>query len=138
MEKELEKNIVNLYGPSFFQNAMIVTAVFVPLMQRHGLSMSEVLQTQALFALVIAILEVPSGYMADLWGRKNTLLTGSIFTVIAFVWLTAANNFTDFLVYECLMGIGISLNSGIDLALLYDSQNNLNRRQQKKPTFNNG
>lgn len=126
MERALQKNITTIYWMSFFQSGMIVTAVFVPLLQRHGLSMAQVLQTQALFALVIALLEVPSGYLADLWGRKNTIVLGQALCTVAFIRLLSADGFVDFLVYEALMGAGLSLCSGADLALLYDSQSALN------------
>ncbi|WP_235015331.1 MFS transporter [Oceanicoccus sp. KOV_DT_Chl] len=115
---------------AFFQNAMIITAVFVPLMQRHGLSMAEVLQTQAWFALIIAICEVPSGYLADCWGRKNTIQVGALLCLLAFGWLIHADSFADFVIYEIIMALGISLNSGADLALLYDSQSWLNRSKK--------
>lgn len=128
--RELQQNIRYIYAMAFFQSAMIVTAVFVPIMQRHGLSMSEVLLTQSLFALVVAVLEVPSGYLADLWGRKNTIVLGSALNLLAFVWLVYSDSFGDFLAYEALMAIGISLNSGADLALLYDSQKALQAERQ--------
>ncbi len=115
---------------------MIVTAVFVPLLQRHGLTMSQVLQTQALFAFVIAAFEVPSGYLADIWGRKNTIVAGQVIIALAFFLLVVANSFGDFLVYEALMGLGMSLCSGADLALIYDSQialNALDKSSAKNP-----
>lgn len=130
MNSTLQKNISIIYWMSFFQCAMIVTAVFVPLLQRHGLSMSEVLQTQALFAFVIAGFEVPSGYLADIWGRKNTIIAGQFIIAAAFFLLVVANSFIDFLVYEALMGLGMSLCSGADLALIYDSQIALNARDE--------
>lgn len=132
MEKVLRRNISNIFFMSFFQNAMIITAVFVPLMQRHGLSMTEVLQTQSWFALVVAFSEVPSGYLADVWGRKNTITVGAFLCVTAFLYLIIADSFFDFLVYEFIMAIGISLNSGADLALLYDSQGLLNKSDNTK------
>ncbi len=132
MEKVLHRNISNIFIMSFFQSAMIVTAVFVPLMQRHGLSMTEVLQTQSWFALVVAFSEVPSGYLADVWGRKNTITAGAFLCVIAFLYLIIADSFFDFLVYEFIIAIGISLNSGADLALLYDSQGLLNKTDNTK------
>lgn len=132
MERALRRNITNIYLMSFFQNAMIITAIFVPLLQRHGLSMTEVLQTQALFALVVAVCEVPSGYLADLWGRKNTIAVGAGICCISFIYLLFADDFADFIIYEALMGIGISLCSGADLALLYDSQSHLNRGGHQK------
>lgn len=126
MELTLRHNIKNIYWMVFFQSFMIVIAVFVPLLQRHGLSMTEVLQTQAVFALVVATLEVPSGYLADLWGRKNTIVLGQGAIAMGYLLLVSADSFMDFLAYETLMGIGLSLSSGADLALLYDSQTALN------------
>lgn len=111
----------------FSRSAMLIAAVFVPLLQSYGLSMTEVLQTQALFALTIAICEVPSGYLADLWGRKNTLVCGAALSALGYVLLVQANSFADFLLFELLLGIGMSLNSGADLALLYDTQSYLRR-----------
>jgi len=131
MEKTLQRNIIRIYLMVFFQSAMIVTAVIVPLFQRHGLSMAQVLQTQALFAAIVAACEVPSGYLADLWGRKNTIVLGALICLIAFSWLTQADSFIDYLFYELLMGIGISLHSGADLALVYDTQNELNQISSK-------
>ncbi len=43
MELTLRHNIKNIYWMAFFQSFMIIIAVFVPLLQRHGLSMSQVL-----------------------------------------------------------------------------------------------
>src|SRR5690606_14757686 len=59
----LKKNIRTIYWMFFLHSFMIVIAVFVPLLQRHGLGMAQVLQTQALFAFVVAVCEVPSGYL---------------------------------------------------------------------------
>lgn len=101
---------------------MVVVPVFVPLLQGYGLSMSQVLQTQALFALTIAVCEVPSGYLADLWGRREAILLGSVLNAAGFLSLLWAGSFVDFLLYEFIVGIGFSLISGADLALLYDTE----------------
>lgn len=104
---------------------MVVMPVFVPFLQGFGLSMSQILQTQAIFALTIALCEVPSGYIADLWGRKNALVLGTLLNAIGFAWIWWADSFYDFLVYEIVLGIGMSMASGADLALLYDSESYL-------------
>ena len=77
MKRSLQNNIQAIYLMGFFTGFMVVVPVFVPLLQGHGLSMTQVLQTQALFALTIALCEVPSGYIADLWGRRNAILAGT-------------------------------------------------------------
>jgi MFS family permease len=109
----------------FFHSFVLIVPVFVPLVQEHGLSMTQVLQTQALYALTIACFEVPSGYIADIWGRRRAIIIGSAINGLGFLWLTQADAFGDFLVYEFLLGVGLSLISGADLALLYDSEKEL-------------
>lgn len=112
----------------FFHAFILIVPVFVPLAQGYGLSMSQVMQTQALYALTVACFEVPSGYIADVWGRKRAVVLGSGINGLGFLWLVNAQGFNDFLVYELLLGIGISLISGADLALLYDSEKILEER----------
>ena len=122
MNRSLQNNIKTIYLLGFFNSFMVITPIFVPLLQGHGLSMSQVLQTQALFALTIALFEVPSGYIADIWGRRQAILLGSAFFAVGFLCLLSADSFLDFLVYEIVLGFGYSLISGADLALLYDTE----------------
>lgn len=128
MKRSLQNNIKAIYVLGFFTGFMVVIPVFVPLLQGHGLSMSQVLQTQALFALTIALCEVPSGYLADLWGRRNAILVGSGLNALGFLSLLWADSFVDFLLYEFILGLGFSLISGSDLALLYDTEVHLQER----------
>ncbi len=128
MNRSLQKNINTIYLMGFFHSFMVVMPVFVPLLQGHGLSMSEVLQTQAAFALTIALFEVPSGYIADIWGRRNAVLIGAALNSVGFFLLLGAESFADFLLFECILGIGFSLISGADLALLYDTELYLQER----------
>ena len=128
MQRSLTINIKTIYLMGFFHSFMVVIPVFVPLVQAYGLSMAQVLQTQALFAATVALFEVPSGYVADIWGRKRAILVGSLLNGIGFLSLLWADSFVDFLVYEFILGLGISLISGADLALLYDTETTLAAR----------
>jgi len=122
VKRSLQNNIRTIYMMGFCHSFMVLIPVFVPLLQGYGLSMSQVLQTQALFALTIAFCEVPSGYIADIWGRRNAVLLGSILNAFGFFSLLWADTFVDFLIYEFILGVGFSLISGADLALLYDTE----------------
>lgn len=122
MNRSLQNNIRTIYLMGFFSSFLVVLPVFVPLLQGHGLSMSQVLQTQALFALTIALFEVPSGYLADLYGRRLAILIGAGLNAVGFMSLLWADSFLDFVVYEVILGVGFSLISGTDLALLYDTE----------------
>jgi len=132
VKRSLHNNIKTIYLMGFFHSFMVVIPVFVPLLQGYGLSMSQVLQTQAMFALTVALCEVPSGYIADIWGRRQAVLIGSLLNGIGFFSLLWADSFADFLVYEIILGIGLSLISGADLALLYDSEVYLEQHGEQK------
>ncbi|WP_279253596.1 MFS transporter [Candidatus Seongchinamella marina] len=107
MKRSLENNIRAIYLLGFFTGFLVVLPVFVPLLQGYGLSMSQVMQTQALFALTIALCEVPSGYIADIWGRRNAILVGSACNALGVFSLLWADSFVDFLIYEFILGVGL-------------------------------
>ena len=70
-----------------------------------------------MFAIVILSGEVPSGLLSDLW----TLLLGSTLKAVSFSLLPLWSSYEGFLFYHLTMGIGLSMISGGDVALLYDS-----------------
>ena len=117
----MKKNIPLLYGFSFFDQFMIVIALWVPYLATQGIGMRQFMEMQALFALVILCGEVPSGLLSDLWGRKKTLLLGSTLKAVSFSLLPLCSSYESFLFYHLMMGIALSMISGGDVALLYDS-----------------
>ena len=117
----MKKNLALLYGFSFFDQFMIVIALWVPYLATQGIGMRQFMELQAVFALVILCGELPSGLLSDLWGRKKTLLLGSTLKAVSFSLLPLWSSYEGFLFYHLAMGIALSLISGGDVALLYDS-----------------
>jgi Major Facilitator Superfamily len=114
-------NIKLLYGFSFFDQFMIVIALWVPYLATQGIDMRRFMELQAVFAVVILCGEVPTGLLSDLWGRKKTLLLGSTLKAVSFSLLPLWSGYAGFLFYHLTMGIALSVISGGDIALLYDS-----------------
>ena len=71
------------------------------------------------FALMILLMEIPSGYFADRYGRVAVLRAGGLFWSLSWLSLLLVNDFFGLVVFEALAGLGTSLLSGADLALLY-------------------
>ena len=117
----MKKNIRLLYGFSFFDQFMIVIALWIPYLTTQGISMRQFMELQAVFALVILCGEVPSGLLSDLWGRKKTLLLGATLKALSFSLLPLWSSYEGFLFYHLTMGIALSMISGGDVALLWDS-----------------
>lgn len=126
---KLQRNLwlLNLFG--FFSLCMVIMPVIVPLFASRGLGLAEVFLLQGIFAGAVVLFEVPSGYFADTFGRRRALLLGSLFHGIGFSVLYLGkeldNGFASLVVFELTVALGVSLISGADLALLYETQNAL-------------
>lgn len=129
--KRLKENIPRLYVFSFFQMFLVVIPVIVPFWQGHGLTLQQIFTLQGIFGMSLIIFDAPAGYMADLFGRKNTMIAGCIVSALAFQILWAGHTFTDFAVYEVVVGLGLSLQSGCDVAILYNSLEKLKLTARK-------
>ena len=96
----------------------------------NGLSMYEAFQLKAIYSVAIVAMEIPSGWMADVWGRKRTLILGSILGTAGFFIYSFSYGFRAFAAAEVILGIGYSFISGADSAMLYDSLKALNKSDQ--------
>lgn len=128
--EQLQSNLLRTLWLGFFQVFLVIMPIAVPFFQSKGLSMQEVFSLQALFGLVVLITEVPSGYVADLIGRRQTLIIGAIFAGIGQSLLVFADGFWTLAMFELALGISHSLISGADIALLYDTELALGRGEQ--------
>lgn len=117
----IQGNIFKSYLFRFFYMFLVIIPVVIPFFLSKGLTMSQIFLLQASFGITTAICEVPSGYLSDLWGRKRTLIIGSLFEAAGFTYLLFAESYYEFILYEVILAIGLSLVSGTDISLLYDS-----------------
>ena len=122
MRNKLHRNIKAIYALAFFHSFMIIVPVIVPFFMSKGLSLAEIFYLQAVFAATIVLLEAPSGYFADVFGRRMALALGSVIHGIAYLCLNFADHLASLIVFEIIAGIAASMLSGADLALLYDTQ----------------
>ena len=108
-------------------NARFYYPVFTILFLDYGLTLEQFALLNTVWALTIVLAEVPSGALADIIGRKQLLVTTSLFMIaemalIAFVPLGNPRAvFYAFLVNRVLSGLAEALASGADEALAYDT-----------------
>lgn len=121
MIKELKANIWKLNLFNILTAMMFFLPVIVLFWKENGLNMTEIMILQSIYSLVVVFLEVPSGYFADVFGRKTALLIGAGALVGGVFIYAISYDFITFLMAEFFWGAGTAFISGADTALLYDS-----------------
>ncbi|WP_423127190.1 MFS transporter [Gaoshiqia sp. Z1-71] len=119
--RTVPKNIINLYLIKFSKWFNLVMPVVVLFYQDNGLGMQDIFWLKSIYSAAIVVMEIPSGYMADVWGRKKTLIAGSLLGAAGFSLYSFSYGFWAFAVAEIILGVGHSFVSGADSAMLYDT-----------------
>lgn len=100
---------------------LVMIAIIIPFFEENNLTMFQIMLLQAAFGFCVTIFEIPSGYFADVYGRKNSMIVGLILAAIGTGVMSFSHTFWGFFVGEVIMGLGYSFVSGSDSALLYDT-----------------
>ena len=87
---------------------MLIVPAIVSFFVSKGLSLAEIFYRQAVFATTIVLLEAPSGYFADLFGRRNALMVGSLLHGLDYLVLNYADNIRGRMAFEIVLGIAAS------------------------------
>lgn len=112
------------------QRFMLIAPVLVPFFAHYGQDMPQIFFLESFYALIVLLMEIPSGYLADRYGRVAVLRVGGLFWSLSWLSLIWVQGFSGLMGFYVLAGLGTSLLSGADLALLYDTEREL---QQAKP-----
>lgn len=121
MKFSVHPNIYYLYLIKLSKWFMLIMPVVALFYTENGLDEFDIYLLQAIYSLGVAFMEIPSGYMADIIGRKKSLVLGAFLGTLGFVLYSVSASFNQFLVAEIILGLGASFISGSDSALLYDS-----------------
>jgi MFS family permease len=120
-KSKLKSNIKKYYLVTAFHSFIFAYVIERLFQQSRGLSVTEMVILDAIFMIVVLLLEVPSGAFADRWSRKKILLIGLFFAFFEFFVPIFANNFWMFAIASISAAIGVTLFSGTANALIYDS-----------------
>ncbi|MFE3455423.1 MFS transporter [Nonomuraea sp. NPDC059194] len=90
----------------------LMMAPMVLLMTERGLTIAEVGATMALYSAVSVALELPTGGLADVLGRRVVLSASAAFTVAGLSLMVVADSFTLFAVSAIAKGVARALSSG--------------------------
>lgn len=104
-----------------FRALSVSAAYIVPFFIQHGLSLSQVFLLQSIFSIAFLLWELPSGYIADLYGRAFSIKLSAPIAAFAMIAYGFSDKFWQFVIWELVLALANGLISGIDTALLLDS-----------------
>lgn len=117
----LQKNKRLMFFVSLFVEIKAFSAVATLFYLSRNLGLDQIFYLLVTWSIVGIILEVPSGYLADVVGRKKTIILGVGLHAISIAVLFVANDFPLFVLSIALQSAAYAAFTGTDSALLYDS-----------------
>ena len=111
-----------MYLVNFLRNLHFFGAVAIPFfLDWANISYTRIFILEAFFMFWIFVLEIPTGVVADKYGRKASIILGGLFSAISISIFGFINNYWAFFLAEFIGALGFALLSGADKALIYDS-----------------
>ncbi len=122
MESHLARNLRLLQAFWFLREFQLWIPVWIVfLTEERGFSLTEVTGAEGLFLVGIVVLEVPTGAVADRYGRSLSMALGAFCYSLAVLTFAFANSFAVLMVSFMLWSVAHTLMSGADMALLFDT-----------------
>jgi len=128
--KRFPENTIQLYLIKIAKWFNLIMPIVVLFYQENGLSMSQIFILKSVYSIAMVSTELPSGYLADVWGCRKTILFGAVLGTLGILIYSFSSDFYSFMFAEIVLGIGFSFISGADSALLYDSLKAENREDE--------
>lgn len=120
-EKNTRKQIRTLYLMTTVGYFQIAAASWVALLALRGFSLLQIGMLESIFHIVSLCFELPSGVVADVFGRRKTLIASQMASLISGTLMIFSTGFaTTALALGC-SALSYNLASGTREALAYDS-----------------
>ena len=130
MKTQLKNNNFLLYSFGFLKSLHFFGSLSIPFyLDRLEMSYTWMFVIETIFSVFLFLFEIPTGIVADKFGRKTSLVLGSGIFGFSFVILGITRNITVLLFVQILGALGMSLISGADKALIYENA----KLQNKSP-----
>jgi len=118
---KLRQNIFKNYIFAFLTSFNLTHGTWMIYLAIKGMSLLQLGILEGIFHVTSFLMEVPTGAVADIWGRKVSRICGRVFSVISVVILIFSNSFFFFALSFVFTALSYNLESGAGEALVYDS-----------------
>lgn len=111
----MARRVLRMYWAMQFAHAMFISisaSIYTLYLRNAGLSYQQAYAVNAVFMIAVLILEVPTGVIADLFGRRLSFILANVFWGVAKLIYGSSSTIQGFLVAEIFAAMGLSLMSG--------------------------
>lgn len=120
IDQDRNINLMRCYA--VFRNALfLIPVILLFYREQLGLSFQQFVLGEVVFSVAILLMEVPSGWLADVWQRKHVLALGIVLLIAGWSLLLVKGGFAWAVAAQAVIGLGISLCSGTDSAIIYET-----------------
>lgn len=116
----LKRNLRLYYITELTRSLILTIPIWVAFELRY-INFSQLTIIEAILFGTQLVLELPTGALADLIGRKKTIMIAFVISGIGQLVFGYSNSFNLFILYAIISGIGEALFSGSRDALIYDT-----------------
>jgi len=106
-----------LYG--FLKNLRFFDAFLILFFLERGLSFIEIGLLYSIREITLAITEIPSGVIADMFGRRKTLIISFVLYILSFVIFYFSGQFLVFAFAMLVFAFGDAFRTGVHKAMIY-------------------
>jgi len=107
----------------------LTISVSVIWMLAQGLTLPEIAIIESLALALGLVIDIPTGFISDRFGRKFTLIGANIFQAASFLVFAFSHDVWQFLIAAILLAIGFAFSSGSEEAYIYENQSGSNYKK---------
>lgn len=121
MQKYVKQQIRTIYGISALEALHIAGASWVALLAARGFSVFEIGILESIFHVVSMCFEIPSGAVADAFGRKRTMAASEVLMILSILGMLCSGTFWSVAAAIGISALSYNMVSGTREALAYDT-----------------
>lgn len=123
------KQIKTLYASSII-GGLSLTGAWVAILASRGYSLVQIGISETVFHITSLLFEIPSGVLADVFGRKRMLLVSTIMNMLGCIVMIGSDNLMHVCIAMACYASSYNFASGSGDALAYDSLKLVNRQAE--------
>lgn len=126
-----DKQIKKFCAYGLLKNMKFFEPYLIIFLMSHGLSLFQIGILITVREIVVNIFEIPSGLVADYFGRKKELCCCFLFYMISFVFFFFTFHFSTAVLAMVFFGLGEAFRSGTHKAMIYTYLDHMGWQKQK-------